>query len=420
MAVPPYTEYGRATIRVDGRKLRVETPTHILIIRADQGVVLSVQPGEGTYVRRTLPEWNSALFGDRAFSTWGGWPTLAYLLDRERRDPQITRFEEPDGGARYRVLSPFAKSDKDGVDLWISGETGLPTRMRSAWGAGVYVAKKEWSKPAVGAAALRVVRALEGLARPHSDGSALVRVRRRQGTTPQGTAGSRRRAWVSKSGAGYESHLHRQPIAGGPVLRAARVIRWRNGARQQPQFRRSCGSHVQGDVRHCPWGRILPRWSRTIFQHASAARLSATQGRRWRIGLLREGDAGEAARDEAALRSQLLAHRPHRGRRPSPGDRVRAARPRTPCGAGARDSRPVGVRRVPRQGRPVRSLESGRRWKLRPGRFRLLFVLHDSDSKELDLGVLWFAEEGSSLTVLRVQGSRFVAIKHGYRYQAPM
>ncbi len=150
MAVPPYTEYGRATIRVDGRKLRVETPTHILIIRADQGVVLSVRPGEGTYVRRTLLEWNSSLFGDRAFSTWGGWPTLAYLLDRERRDPQITRFEGPDGGARYRVLSPFAKSDKDGVDLWISGETGLPTRMRSAWGAGVYVAKKEWSKPAVG------------------------------------------------------------------------------------------------------------------------------------------------------------------------------------------------------------------------------------------------------------------------------
>lgn len=55
-----------------------------------------------------------------------------------------------------------------------------------------------------------------------------------------------------------------------------------------------------------------------------------------------------------------------------------------------------------------------------PDGFELLFVLHDSDSKELDLGVLWLAEEGSSLTVLRVPGSRFVAIKHGFRYQAPM
>jgi hypothetical protein len=417
---------GHRKIYVQGDRVRIEQGGRgagetITLVRPDLNQMTTLQPPEGTYENQPLDQWVEASFGKNSFATWefGTFLALKFGLDRDSAVAASAVKETLNDAKclKYTIVSPHAKNPLDVTTLWVSKKTGLPLLMKNVWGDGAYTARTEWSnvlpgpQPAalfetptgfinvtemqdtVFAFANRTGQKLMGLdPLPHPEritralceGNRLLETRftADQKGDPKKDLG-RESSYNFDNMSGQVFRVERDPgeddgscfLAPGAFLAPRHLVPF---ARRivEAAAKDACGAATSGRLAEAK-GRPV-KGCRPLYNIEGYGRFLAVE---------------YELKGKDALAALVLENKDRLIFEDLPGNP---------------DGGEESVWRVDDGG------------VFDPDGFEVLFVLATQDGSQIEIGYSWLGGEGASLNLIRSSGGKFVEVKNGYRYLAPM
>lgn len=400
-----------------------EGPKSFTLVRPDRNRITTVDMAAGTCLDQPFDRWREEMLGGKSFSRLTGETFLALKFGAGTSGKAAFVPCKEDVGDRacreWTVTSPDSTSPDDHTTIVVADRTGLPLRLEEVLGSGKFRTRTEWSRPVAEPQPA-------SLFEPPAD---CINVTDMQAFSF---------ALANTSGTkliGLDSVPHPEEIAKA-VCDGNRVLDVRFAREQpgNPDAPARDSSHffdiltgqvfdvVDGnanDDETCLLVTAAFLESRQPLPFAKPVRDDeaakapgeecAASTKEWLV------KAGGRAVVRCAVLSTIAGHGRFVAVEYEPRERdflaalvLESADRLAGMELPASGDRPAGVWRVDDDG------------EFEPGNFELLFALQSKVTSQIELGYSWIGAEGLSLHLIRDSGRKFVDVRSGYRYQAPM